>query len=118
MPSSDPVRRIRDIVAFCSAIETYTAGMAFAEFVSDTKTYHAVCYCLLVISEATTKLGPFAAELAPDQPWHAIRALGNVLRHEYDGLDDGTIWKIVTQNIKPLRLDAEAAIAKLTKRAH
>lgn len=50
--------------------------------------------------------------MAPDQPWQAIRSVGNVLRHAYDDVDPGAIWQIVHDDL-PLRKPIEAAVANM-----
>jgi uncharacterized protein with HEPN domain len=47
------------------------------------------------------------------QPWADIRALGNIIRHEYDAIDPAVIWKIVEDDLLPLEKAVEAAIKKL-----
>jgi len=52
----------------------------------------------LCISEATARLLDLDASVAdrhPEVPWAQIRAIGNVLRHEYAGIDVGIIWETV-----------------------
>jgi uncharacterized protein with HEPN domain len=51
--------------------------------------------------------------MIPDQPWSEIRAVGNVLRHEYDWVDPAVIWRIVSEDLKPLKHAIEAALGKL-----
>jgi uncharacterized protein with HEPN domain len=48
-----------------------------------------------------------AEELAPEQPWQAIRSLGNVLRHAYDGVDPNVIWRIVRNDLRSLKQSVE-----------
>src|SRR5437016_5191395 len=84
LPSEKRTRRLLDIIDNAEAVLRYTAGMNSAAFYEDRKTYHAVERCMEGISEAAAKLGEQAMVLMPDQRWHDIRALGNVLRHEYD----------------------------------
>ena len=84
MPSNRIPRRLQDIIDNAQAIASYIEGLDEAAFMEDRKTYDAVERCLERICEASAKLGDMAAYLMPDQPWHKIRAFGNVLRHEYD----------------------------------
>ena len=42
-------------------------------------------------------------ERQPQVSWRGIRGLGNVLRHEYDVVDDSTIERIIAQELGPLR---------------
>ena len=87
MPTSDPRRRLLDIVENVRAVQSYTSGMDESDLAKDPLRRDAVERCLERISEAATKLGELAEAEMPDQPWGQIRALGNRLRHEYDRLD-------------------------------
>ena len=116
MPSSKPARRFRDILDNIEAIRRYTHGMALSELRADSKTRDAVERCLERISEAAAKLGPAAAEFAPDQPWPQIKALGNRLRHEYDGLRVERLWEIVARDLPSLEADCGRALERLQDR--
>lgn len=116
MPSSKPERRFRDILDNIEAIRRYTDGMELSELRADSKTRDAVERCLERISEAAAKLGPAAAELAPGQPWPQIKALGNRLRHEYDGLRVDRLWEIVTRDLPSLDVDCRRALEGLQER--
>jgi uncharacterized protein with HEPN domain len=116
LPSSDPGGRLADIIKNIDAITSYTQGMNREQFLSDSKTYDATERCLARISEAASKLGLLAEELAPDQPWNDIRGLGNWLRHEYPNILGETIWKTVAEDLVPLRLACESAIRELERR--
>ena len=59
------------------------------------------------------KLGDQAAVLLPTQPWHKIKAFGNVLRHEYDDILKPRLWDIVQNDLPPLISASEAALQKL-----
>ena len=71
----------------------------------------AVERCLLRISEAARKLSAVLDEIAPGQP--DVRAVGNVLRHEYDAVDPAVIWQIVEKDLVPLHQAVEKAIRDL-----
>jgi uncharacterized protein with HEPN domain len=116
LPSSSPTDRFNDIIENIDAIAAHTAGMSKQDFVADRKTYDATERCLSRISEAATKLGLLAEELAPDQPWNDIRGLGNWLRHQYPSILKDTIWKTVTEDLARLRHACERAIAELDRR--
>jgi len=67
----------------------------------------------LRISEAARKLQGIAEILVPDQPWSDIRAVGNVLRHEYGAVNPNVIWHIIENDLGPLRQAVERAIVAL-----
>jgi uncharacterized protein with HEPN domain len=86
--------------------------MSVADFEDDQKTYDAVERCLERISEASSKLGDMALHLMPDQPWHKIRAFGNVLRHEYDIIEHDRVFDIVKNDLPGLCAAAEEALRR------
>lgn len=112
MPSSNPARRLGDILENIERIRSYIDGMDETAFLSDEKTQDAVQYCLLRISEAASKLGGEAAALVPQQDWQRIRGLGNVLRHEYDQIEMVTIWNIAAE-LPALFSDVSAGLRRL-----
>jgi uncharacterized protein with HEPN domain len=96
-------------------IQSYVVGMDRAAFEADSRTRDAVERCLERLSEAATKLGVHADELAPGMPWPAVRAFGNVLRHAYDQVDPARIWEIVTGDLPLMAVAAEAALLRLNQ---
>jgi uncharacterized protein with HEPN domain len=113
LPSKNPIRRFEDILDNIELIKDYTRGYSDDTFIKDRKTQDAVERCLMRISEAAAKLESSADALIPDQPWSEIRAVGNVLRHEYDSVDPGIIWNIVSHDLDSLRTSIEVALRKL-----
>ena len=108
--------RFIDIIDNIDAIARYIEGMSREEFIADTKPYDATERCLARISEAASKLGLLAEELAPDEPWADIRGIGNWLCHDYPSVIKETIWKTVTEDLASLRRSCEAAIREIERR--
>jgi uncharacterized protein with HEPN domain len=113
LPSEKPARRLEDIVENAQAALRYTAGMDEAAFEGNRLVYDAVERCLERISEAAAKLGELAPVLIPDQPWRAIRALGNRLRHDYDDISQDRLWDIVQTDLPALAATCEDALRRL-----
>jgi uncharacterized protein with HEPN domain len=82
-------------------------------FDADSRTRDAVERYLERLSEAATKLGSQAEELAPGPPWPAVRAFGNVLRHAYDQVEPSRIWEIATGDLPPMAAAVESALRRL-----
>lgn len=57
---------------------------------------------LLIISEAAKALPDTLIAEYPDVEWHAIRAIGNVLRHNYEQIEPHRLWVIVTRDLQKL----------------
>ena len=117
MPSKNPIRRFEDILENIGLIKEYTRGASYQSFIEDRKTQDAVERCLARISEAASKLESSAEAMIPDQPWSEIRAIGNIIRHEYDNIDPAIIWNIVNRDLNSLRTSIEAALEKLRRQS-
>ena len=113
MPSSRPAIRLQDILDNIRLIQSYLHGMDRAAFDADRRTRDAVERCLERLSEAATKLGAQAEDLAPGPPWQAVRSFGNVLRHAYDQVDPARIWEIATGDLPGMSTAVEAALQRL-----
>ena len=113
MPSKDPIQRFEDILENIVLIEEFTAGMDLTTFREDLKTSNAAERCLERISEAAKKLGGVAEKLCPAIPWPQLRAIGNLLLHEYDRIDVVRVWLTIEDDLAPLKAAVEAALKQL-----
>lgn len=68
MPSSRPATRFPDSLYDVQLIQSYRQRMDRAAFQADSRTRETVERCLERLSEAATKLGSQADELAPGRP--------------------------------------------------
>jgi len=115
VPSNDPVQRFTDIIDNIDHVEQFTRGLNAKTFAANHQVIFAVKYALMIISEATAKLGDIAADLRPDIPWREIRGLGNRLRHEYDIVDLARIWLLIERDLPPLKAACQDALQILSK---
>ena len=113
LSSDKPARRLLDIIENGHAISQYTKDMDATAFEENALVSDAVERCLERISEAVAKLGDQAAMLLPTQPWHKIRAFGNILRHEYDDIVKDRLWEIVQNDLPSLMEASKAALRRL-----
>jgi uncharacterized protein with HEPN domain len=112
VPSRNPIQRLEDILENIALIEEFTAGMDARAFAQDRKTSNAVERCLERISEPARKLGDAAEALSPEVPWPQLRAVGNLLRHDYDTVDSARVWLMVEVDLGPLKIAVQAALAR------
>jgi uncharacterized protein with HEPN domain len=88
------------------------AGVDFSNYRHDYKLRRAVERCVEIVSEASRGTpNELKAEFAK-QPWPEIAAIGNLLRHGYDRVDDLIMWKIATRSLPELRPTIVAAIKR------
>ena len=103
--SSRPRRwrfRLRHIVEAIEKIQSYVAGMSLEDFLADTRTSDAVLRNLEIVGEAARLVSEEVTARYHQVPWADMRALRNIVAHEYDRVDLRIIWEAVHQDLPPL----------------
>ena len=103
MPSRNSRRRIKDILEMVAEIESFTAEMSFTDFQQDPKTVKAVLYNLAIIGEAAGQLLPDVESLYPEIPWIDLRAIRNVIIHEYFRVNLSIVWETIETDLPVLK---------------
>ncbi|WP_188912451.1 HepT-like ribonuclease domain-containing protein [Salinarimonas ramus] len=83
-------------------IERACAGKTVADLESDWVLARAIERGLEIVSEASRHLPDEVKARYPDIPWQAVRALGNVLLHEYHRVSGRIVWNVVTDDLPKL----------------
>jgi uncharacterized protein with HEPN domain len=86
--------------------------MSFESYRRDAKTRFAVERGVEIVSEAVRRLPPAICQEHQSVPWDDIRGIGNILRHNYDRVDDRIIWHAVERHLDPL----ESALVAIGRR--
>jgi uncharacterized protein with HEPN domain len=100
---------VEDMVAFCDKVLAYTQGLDRSTFAVEPMRYDATLRNLELIGEAATHVPQHIRDASPSVPWRLIVAVRNRLIHGYLGIDDDTLWSIVSDDVVPLR----AALVRL-----
>jgi len=109
--------RLRDILETIDAVGEMVAGVDFASYRRDYKLRRAVERCVEIVSEASRGIPNEVKTEYAEQPWPEIAAIGNLLRHGYDRVDDLIMWKIATRSLPELRPTIVAAIKTVTNKS-
>ena len=104
MPSKTPDRRVGDILDAIARINDHVADIGGVEGLIRNDRLHrdAVERQLLIVAEAAAKLRGQVETFEPDIDWNAIRGMGNYIRHDYDGVEDDVIRRVLTTELQPL----------------
>jgi uncharacterized protein with HEPN domain len=86
--------------------------MSFSEFHADDRTIDAVLRNLEVIGEAARHVPPHVTNRYPDIPWDKMRALRNVVAHEYFGVKLSIIWETIERRLPLLKADRKRLLDK------
>lgn len=102
MQSNNWRDRIFDILEAIEAIEEFTTGMTLADFSADRRTAHAVFYNFVIIGEAARNLPTEIGTRYPSVPWHDMRAMRNVIVHQYLHVVVETVWDTLRDDLPTL----------------
>jgi uncharacterized protein with HEPN domain len=64
-----------------------------------------------IISEASRRLPQAMKARHPEVPRRDIAAIGNILRHEYPAVNRDIVWRVATEDIRPLAAAVETLLA-------
>ena len=101
--------RIQHVLDAIARIKRFTAGMNRDSFVSDPTTADAVAYNIMIVGEATRCISDTFKEAHPDVPWKQIRAMRNILVHDYVRTDVDQLWLVVENDLDDLTAKMTAA---------
>ena len=104
---------MRKIIEYCEQVESLIErfGATFEQFKSD-KAFQLSCsMCVVQIGELTKRLSDdFRAEHS-DIPWHAIKAMRNVLVHDYEDINLESAWNDLTRSVPELKRQLEEILS-------
>ncbi|MCR5833164.1 MAG: DUF86 domain-containing protein [Selenomonadaceae bacterium] len=103
---------IAKMIDYCSKIETFMErfGGTFENYCRDEAFQLSCSACIIQIGELTARLSEKYKEGHPEIMWNEIRSLRNVHAHEYENVDLGLMWTILTRNIPELKDQLRALI--------
>ncbi len=94
--------RLRHIIEAISKIRDYTQGMTLEQFCVNYMVQDAVIRNFEVIGEAARYVPPEVEESHPEVAWGRMRAMRNILAHEYDNVDLAVVWDAIQHDLPPL----------------
>lgn len=96
-----------DILDAIDKLQEYTRGLSFKEFDADYEKQDAVMRRLEIIGEAVKHLPKEAKEKYPAVPWRMIAGMRDILIHEYKSASLDRVWKVITDDLEPLKNTAK-----------
>ncbi len=104
-----PLRDILKEIEFLHSIRDRTTFDSFKASATDIR---AASYSIMVISEAVRRIPEDWLAEYPGTPWHAVRTIGNKLRHEYQWVSEVILWGIITSHAAALEETAADMLAR------
>ena len=91
---------LEDILETLDGAQEIMRGVSFESYKFSFEKRKALERCVEIVSEASRHIPDEMKAQYPDSYWPEIRAIGNLLRHEYQRVDDLIMWRIA-QNYFP-----------------
>jgi uncharacterized protein with HEPN domain len=88
------------------------AGVSIDAFEADWRKRWLVERGVEIISEASRRLTDDLKARHPEIPWAKVAGIGNVLRHEYEGISAPVMWKLVQDDLTPLERVSREELAR------
>jgi uncharacterized protein with HEPN domain len=101
--SKSPRARLLHIRDEIEGVAMIVCGLSFAQYQGSYMHRRAVERAVQIVSEAAKALPQDFLAKYPNAPWSAIIGIGNILRHEYQRLDDKQLWEIATVHLPELQ---------------
>ena len=95
---------------FCSRVMRYSEDFSAEQFEANELVRDAVLRNLELLGEAAKQIPDGVRDRHPAVPWRRIAGLRDVLAHAYFGLEEDTIWQIVSSSV-PALADQLKAVA-------
>jgi uncharacterized protein with HEPN domain len=102
-PSKTPQLRLLHIRDEIDGLGEALRGISFEQYQQSYTLRRTAERAIQIVSEAAKSLPSEVRGQYPDTPWSAIIGIGNVLRHDYQHLDDRRLWEIITVHLPALR---------------
>jgi uncharacterized protein with HEPN domain len=102
---------LRHILDAIEKIERYLANVDYETFSRNDMMTDAVVRELEIIGEAARNLSTAFTEKHADIPWRRIKAMRNVLIHEYFGVSVKVVWDTCGSNLPQLKAFAQNVLA-------
>ena len=93
-------------------IHAVTDEIDLVAFEKDWRPQMIVERALEIISEASRHLPDALKRRHPGIPWPRIAAIGNRLRHEYDGVLPDILWKVAREDLRVLEQACQAELER------
>jgi len=95
--------RLAHILAEIDNAFMFTKGVTLEDFKANKLLRYGVTKCVEIIGEASYKLTAEFREAHPEIEWKQVIGLRHILVHGYYQLEDIRIWKIIQNDLYPLK---------------
>lgn len=102
-----------DMLQAARRLQEFTLGLSYEAYLESTLIQSAVERQIEILGEAARRVSEAFRQAHPEIPWSSIIGQRNVIAHQYDDIDQGQLWSVVTSDIPTLISQLEPLIPPL-----
>ena len=109
----EPIRdkgRLEHILTAIDDITAFASGKSVEDIDNNRMLFFAIVKNIEIIGEAAFRLTKSFCKLHPDTPWDSIIKMRHVLVHDYYQIKSKEVWKVINDDLQPLRTQIEEYI--------
>ena len=102
----EPIRdrgRLEHMLAAIDRVMDYMEGKSFDDLTEGSIAYYGIVKNIEIIGEAAYKLSQQFRETHSSTPWAVIVKMRHVLVHDYYQISAREVWKVIQEDLNPLR---------------
>ena len=99
-----------DILESARLAVQYLVGMTPQEFLANAEKQDAVVRRIEIIGEAAGRVSPETRSQLDKMPWSSMKAMRNLMIHQYDVVDMAIVWDTVQRDLPPLIRELEKVV--------
>ena len=103
---------LQKIIGYVTEALSYTKGMSFDDFATDSKTVNATAFVLGQIGELAKLVSEETQKANPQIQWRGIRGLRNRIVHDYENLDMTMFWEVVRDDLPELERQMQELLSQ------
>lgn len=103
---------LENIIIHCNRIDEILKNLTYEEFLKDNIKQDAICFQILQIGELVKHFDNLFLITYPNQPWAKIKGMRDIVAHGYGTIKKEEVWKVVINQIKPLKEYCEEILGK------
>ena len=94
---------LEHILTAIDNIFQYTKGKNIQQLNDDTMFFYAIVKNIEIIGEAAYHLTKAFCKEHPQTPWNDVMRMRNILVHDYYKIRLNEVWKVIQEDLQPLR---------------
>ena len=106
---------LEKIIKYCESAEQicHKHENVRGVFEEDTEFQYACGMCIIQIGELAGRLDTEIREKYTEIPWKSVIGMRNIFAHDYDIVNNDTVWKTLTEDIPSLKAQIQKIIQEI-----